>query len=205
MRYTLSPRAMARWSTTGTTSRGRQATQSKWHDVVVRRTWAVVSYPQLLARLENAYKGRGKERLAWATILSALAEFLVANGKNGPAPIWLLKSASALSDIGYGKALSSNVWRKFALISLGMKALTMGGVRREEAAKQAHRVVKTIGNIEVKTLLHRYDELQKRRVKNPEARRIFSSQSDKLAKFVKRDGARAVAKRYFDLADQTEV
>jgi hypothetical protein len=177
----------------------------KLHDVIVRRKRAVAGYPQLLARLENAYKAKSQdERQAQAVALMALSAFLVANGKDGPIPIWLLTLASSLTDPNYGKALPSNVWRKVALISLGMKALTMGGVAREEAARQAHRAVKTIGNIEVKTLIHRYDELQKGRVKNREGRHLFISQSDKLAEFVKRWGVNAVAKHYFDLADQME-
>jgi len=99
----------------------------KLHDVIVRRKRAVAGYPQLLARLENAYKAKSQdERQAQAVALMALSFFLVANGKDGPIPIWLLKLASSLTDPNYGKALPSNVWRKVALISLGMKALTMG-------------------------------------------------------------------------------
>jgi hypothetical protein len=178
----------------------------KFHDVVIVRKRAVAGYLQLLARLENAYKAKSQdERQAQALALMALADFLVANGKDGPILIWLLTLASSLTDPNYGKALPSNVWRKVALISLGMKALTMSGVAREEAARQAHRAVKTIGNVEVKTLVRRYDELQKGRVRNREARRVFISQSDKLATLVKRRGADAVAKHYFRLADLAEV
>jgi len=178
----------------------------KLHDVIVRRKRAVAGYPQLLARLENAYKAKSQDgRQAQAVALMALADFLVANGKDDPIPIWLLELASSLTDPNYGKALPSNVWRKVALISLGMKALTMGGVAREEAARQAHRAVKTIGNIEVKTLIHRYDELQKGRVKNREGRHLFITHSDMLAKLVRRYGVKAVAKRYFYFADLMKV
>src|SRR5262249_31797165 len=178
----------------------------KFHDVVVVRKRAVAGYPQLLARLENAYKGKSMgERRAQAFAMQALAQFLVDNGAGGPVPVWLLNSASALSDIDHGKSLPSNIWRKFALISLGMKALTMGGVKREDAAVRACRAVKTIGKIKAETLLHRYDELQKGRVKNREARHIFNTQREKLAEFAKRDGFEAVAKHYFGLADQMEV
>jgi hypothetical protein len=131
-----------------------------------------------------------------------LADFLVANGKHGAVPVWLFMAASSLTDVNLGKSLPSNVWRNFALISLGMKALTMGGVKRKEAAQQAHRTVKTVG-VTAEILLQRYDEFQKDRVNNREARRVFSTQSDELPRLVALNGSEAVAKHYFDLADAT--
>jgi hypothetical protein len=56
----------------------------KFHDVVIVRKRAVAGYLQLLARLENAYKAKSQdERQAQALALMALADFLVANGKDG--------------------------------------------------------------------------------------------------------------------------
>jgi hypothetical protein len=162
-----------------------------------------------LRRLEHIRK-RSKEppkneRIAQGVALAALAEFLAANIKseNGPArviPMWLFKMASSLTDPG-GKGLSSNDWRKFAIIAVGMRALAIGGIKREEAAKQAHRAVRTLGNVDVQTLLHRYDEFRKARVKNREAAHVFSTETDKLLGAIERDGFEAVAKRYFEGAD----
>jgi hypothetical protein len=139
----------------------------------------------------------------------ALAEFLVANIKsgNGPTPViplWLFKMASSLTDPA-GKGLSSNDWRKFAIIAVGMRALTIGGVKREEAAKQAHRAVRTLGNVDVRTLLHRYDEFRKGGVKNREGAHVFSTETDKLSGAIERDGFEAVAKRYFEFADLADL
>lgn len=180
----------------------------KFHDVTVRRKRSVVGYRTLLARLESARKASIKnERQALGLALLALAEFLFFNSEDEHwrIPVWLAKMASSLTDADYGKSFSSNTWRKFALISVGMRALTMGGVKRKEAALQAHRTVKTIGNTTVTMLLNRYDELQKNRVKNPEARRIFSTQGDKLVALVNRSGFEAVAKAYFQLADLSDI
>jgi hypothetical protein len=126
---------------------------------------------------------------------------------NGPTPViplWLFKMASSLTDPA-GKGLSSNDWRKFAIIAVGMRALTIGGVKREEAAKQAHRAVRTLGNVDVRTLLHRYDEFQKGGVKNRVGAHVFSTETDKLSGAIERDGFEAVAKRYFEFADLADL
>ena len=179
----------------------------KLHDITVRRKRSVVGYRGLLRRLEIARAAAIKnERQGQGLALLALSEFLFRNGEDARIPIWLAKMATSLTDADYGKSFSSNTWRKFALISLGMKALTMGGVKREEAARQAHRAVKAIGDVTVKVLLHRYDELQKDGVKNSEARRIFSTWGgDKLAELVNRDNFEAVAKYYFHLANLSDT
>jgi hypothetical protein len=178
----------------------------KFHDVTIVRKRSVVGYRTLLARLENARKASIKcERQAQGLALLALNEFLVSNfnseDKHWRVPFWLVQMASSLTDVDYGKSFSSNTWRKFALISVGMRALTMGGAKREEAAQQAHRAVKTIGDVTVTTLLSRYDEFQKGRVKNQVARHIFNTQGIKLVETVQRSGFEAVAKGYFQLAD----
>jgi hypothetical protein len=183
----------------------------RWHDVTVRRVRrdTVVGYQKLLRRLEHIRKVSKElpttEHGAQGVALLALSEFLAANVRsgNGPAPVipvWLNKMASSLTDPA-GEGLSSNDWRKIAIIAVGMKALTIGGVKREEAAKQAHRAVRTLGNIDVRILLHRYDEFQKGRVKNREGAWVFGTESDKLSDAIERDGFEAVAKRYFELAD----
>jgi hypothetical protein len=172
----------------------------KFHDVTVRRKRSVVGYRQLLARLANLHKRAPPDECqAQGVALAALADFLVANGEHGALPVWLQMAASSLTDVNLGKSLPSNVWRNFALISLGMKALTMGGVNREEAARQAHRAVNT--GVTVEILLQRYDEFRKGRVKNPEARHLFNAWNDKLGQLVEVNGFEAAAKRYFELAD----
>jgi hypothetical protein len=172
----------------------------KLHTVTVVKKHTVVRYRQLLARLANLHKRAPPDECqAQGVALLALADFLVANGEHGTVPAWLQMAASSLTDVNLGKSLPSNVWRNFALISLGMKALTMGGVKREEAARQAHRAVNT--GVTVEILLQRYDEFRKGRVKNPEARHLFNTWDDKLAQLIEVDGFEAAAKRYFELAD----
>jgi hypothetical protein len=174
--------------------------EPKRHDVTVRKVKTVAGYRQLLARLERAHKKVRRvhgERQAYALALYALAEFLFVNGKeNEPIAVWLMELSSSLTDAG-GKGLSSNVWRKFVLISLGMKALVAGGHTRKEASERAARAT---GTADPETILYRYDELRKGRVKNREAKRLFSVQSDALDKYIKANGFEAVANRYFGYA-----
>jgi hypothetical protein len=183
----------------------KQDSTPKLHDVTVRKKHYVVDYVRLVRRLEKIREIEKNEHHAQGYALFMLAEFLTANHATRPTTVslWLMKMASSLTDPD-GKSLPSNVWRKFALISLGMKALTMSGIGRKEAARQAHRAVKTIGNITTDTLLSRYDELQKDRVQNREARRIYSQQTQKLAKLIELKDPQAVAKHYFGLADMAD-
>jgi hypothetical protein len=187
-----------------------ESPKPKWHDVTVRPR--VRGYPTLLARLERAHKDvRAKnERAAYAMTLLALVEFGKANGWNAAILFWLWELLSALTDLDYGvvppllkpplksKALSSKTWRRFALVSLGMRALTIEGISRPEAAQRAVQSVKGIG--ENKIVLQRYDEFQKGRVKNREAKLLFRRGVQLLPEAIERKGAASVAKHYFDRA-----
>ena len=146
-------------------------------------------YPRLLLRLGRAYEHKDKnERHAWARVFMALADFLVENGLVGRGALWLQESASTLTDPQGSKALASKTWRRFALVSLGMRALTIDGISREEAARRAVQSVRGIGD--TRTVLQRYDELQKDRVKNREARYLFQTRGQSLPKMIERGGPR---------------
>jgi hypothetical protein len=168
---------------------------------LARRPVGVIrGYQRLLRRLGRAYEHKGKnERHAWAHVFMALADFLVENGLVGRGALWLQEAASTLTDPEGSKALSSNIWRRFALVSLGMQALTIDGISREEAARRAVRSVRGIGD--VKTVLQRYDALRKDSVKNQEARYLFHTRRQLLPKMIERDGAASVAKFFFDAAN----
>ena len=157
-------------------------------------------YPRLLLRLGRAYEHKDKnERHAWARVFMALADFLFENGLVGRGALWLQESASTLTDPQGSKALASKTWRRFALVSLGMRALTIDGISREEAARRAVQSVRGIGD--TRTVLQRYDELQKDRVKNREARYLFQTRGQSLPKMIERGGAASVAKFFFDAAN----
>jgi hypothetical protein len=169
--------------------------------VVVRHA---PGYRTLVHRLTLAFEKRASnERRAWALVFLALAEFLVENGLNGLDrlyPFWLMESASKLTDPEGSKALPSNTWRRFAFVSLGMRALTIDGISRPEAARRAVRSVKGIGD--AKTVLQRYDEFQKEDgVKNREAGFLFRNGTQLLPEMIERKGAAAVAQLYFDMAN----
>ena len=165
-----------------------------------RPVGVIRGYRRLLVRLGRAYKHKGtNERHAWAHVFLALADFLVENGLVGRGALWLQESASTLTDPEGGKALPSKTWRRFALVSLGMRALTIDGVSREEAARRAVRSVKGIGD--TRTVLQRYDEFRKDRVKNQEARHLFHHWEQSLPEMIERKGAASVAKFYFDIAN----
>jgi len=150
-------------------------------------------------RLTRAYKYKGNnERHAWANVFLALADFLEVNGARGLILVWLMESASKLTDPG-GKGLPSNTWRRFAFVSLGMRALTIDGISRPEAARRAVQSVKGIGD--TTTVLRRYDELQKDGVKNQEARHLFRNCTHLLPEMIERKGSAAVAKQFFDMAN----
>jgi hypothetical protein len=167
---------------------------------LVQRPVVVRGFQKLVVRLARTYKHRDRnERHAWAAVLLALADFLGNNGLNGLVLIWLMESASKLTDPG-GKGLPSNTWRRYAWVSLGMRALTIDGTSREEAARRAVQSVKDIGD--TRTVLQRYDELLKKDgVKNQEARYLFRNCTQLLPEMIERKGAAAVAKQFFDIAN----
>jgi hypothetical protein len=61
-----------------------------------------------------------------------------------------------------------------------MTALTMAGVKREEAARRALRTVKMIRGTQAKTILSRYDDFHQGDVKNREGKRVFSRAHKRL-------------------------
>jgi hypothetical protein len=153
----------------------------------------VVGFRTLAAQLGRAHMDvRPKnERAAYKMALLAFADFLSVNGFNGIIPVWLMELASALTDLDYGiegplfqteknKSLPSNTWRRFALVAVGMTALTMAGVKREEAARRALRTVKMIRGTQAKTILSRYDNFHRGLVKNREGARVFSRAHKRL-------------------------
>jgi hypothetical protein len=154
------------------------------------------------------------ERKAYAAALLAFAEFGKANGWNGATLVWLFELASALTDLDYGvvppllkpplkKSLPSKTWRRFALVALGMKFLTMSGIKRNEAADRALRAVKVIRGTKRETVLSRYDDFQRKRIKNKEAARVFNRELSRLeGKTPSAMALEKLAKHYFALADR---
>jgi hypothetical protein len=177
----------------------------------------VVGFLTLSAQLGRAHKDvRPKDqREAYAIALLAVGDFLIANGANGVIPFWLAELGSALTDLNYGivgpllqahkhKGYISGEWRRYAMVALGMTALTMAGIKREEAAAYALRTVKMIRGTSAKTILSRYDDFHGGRVKNLEGKRVFKLGHQRLI-----EGRRAAtqakfekaANFWFDLAD----
>jgi hypothetical protein len=124
-------------------------------------------------------------------VLRAVGDFLKVNGLNAVIPVWLLELASTLTDLDDGivgpllqteknKSFPSNTWRRFALVAVGMTALTMAGVKREEAARRALRTVKMIRGTQAKTILSRYDDFHRGLIINREGARVFSRAHQRL-------------------------
>jgi hypothetical protein len=154
-----------------------------------------------------AFKARASnERHSYMAALVAISEFLIEN-KNYAFGLWLFELAAALDDLDNGttplvlrpaktgnKSLSSREWRRSAMVSLGMKALTMCNVSRSDAADQALDAVKVIGT-KKEVILSRYDEFRKKKgkIKNEAAAvyamgcKILDEQSpDKLRELAQR-------------------
>jgi hypothetical protein len=180
------------------------------NEKVVRRE-LVVGFRTLAARLGRAHKDvRPKdEREAYAMALFAVGDFLKVNGANGVIPFWLAELGSALTDLNYGiagsllqthkhKGYISGEWRRYAMVALGMTALTMAGVKREEAARHALRTVKTIRGTPAKTILSRYGDFHGDRVKNLEGKRVFKVGHQRLI-----EGRRAATQADFEKASNT--
>ena len=168
----------------------------------------VVGFRTLAARLGRAHKDvRPKdEREAYAMALLAVGEFLKVNGANGVIPFWLAELGSALTDLNdeivgpllhaqKQKAFPSNDWRRFAMVALGMTALTMAGVKREEAAAYALRKVKTIRGTSAETILSRYNDFHRGRVKNREGKWVFKLGHQRLI-----EGRRTATQAKFEKA-----
>ena len=176
----------------------------------------IFGYRDLIVRLGRARTERSSnERKAYAAALLAFAEFGKANGWNEATQLWLFELASALTDLDYGvvppllkpplksKSLPSKTWRRFALVALGMKLLTMSGIKRNEAADRALRAVKVIRGTKRETVLSRYDDFQRKRIKNKEAARVFNRQLSRLeGKMPSAIALEKLAKHYFALADR---
>jgi hypothetical protein len=177
----------------------------------------VVGFRTLVARLGRAHKDvRPKnEREAYAMALLAVGDFLIANGANGVISFWLAELGSVLTDLNdeivgpllqaqKQKSFPSNTWRRFAMVALGMTALTMAGVKREEAAACALRTVKMIRGTSAKTILSRYDDFHGGRVNNREGKRVFKLGHQRLIE-ERRTATRAkfekAANSCFGLAD----
>jgi hypothetical protein len=186
-------------------------------EIIKARSGGVIrGYPRLLLRLGRARKDLrpSNERKAYAAALRAFADFGRVNGWNSDTQTWLFELATALTDLDFGivspllkpplksKSFSSNVWRRFALVALGMKVLGMSGIERGEAASRALRAVKIIRGTERKTVLSRYDDFQRDRIKNREAVRVFKMGLSHLeGKTLSPEVLEVLAKQYFALAD----
>jgi hypothetical protein len=172
----------------------------------------IFGYRDLIVMMGRAHKDlrSSNERKAYAAALIAFTQFGKANGWNAAILVWLAELASALTDLDDGivapllepalksKSFSSNTWRRFALVALGMKALTMSGVKRNEAADRALRTVKMIRGAPRKTILSRYDDFQRGRIKNKEAVRVFTKDA---LRGKARSNPDRLARLYFALAD----
>jgi hypothetical protein len=184
------------------------------HFVIVRKR-RVVDFLELARLIGAAHKDvRPKnERAAYKLALVAVSEFLKQKGWNPAICLWLAELGSALTDLDHGivrpllqakntKSLPSSEWRLFAMVSLGMRALTLTDVSREDAADQAFRSVKAIRGIRggKKTIIRRYDEFRKGRVKNREGAWLYNNYAARLEKI---DPAilGEMATEYFKLAD----
>jgi hypothetical protein len=176
----------------------------------------IFGYRDLIVTMGRAHKDlrSSNERKAYAAALVAFTQFGKANGWNAAILVWLAELASALTDLDYGivtpllepplksKSFPSNTWRRLALVALGMKVLTMAGIKRNEAADRALRAVKKIRGTERKTILSRYDDFQREHIKNKEAVRVFKLGLSRLeGKKPSAADLKELAKRYFALAD----
>ena len=78
----------------------------------------------------------------------------------------------------------------------------MSGIERREAAERALRTVKIIRGTERKTVLSRYDDFQRGRIKNREAVRVFKLGLSHLeGKTLSAAVLEELANQYFALAD----
>src|SRR6516165_5911158 len=77
---------------------------------LARRPVVVRGFQSLVVRLARTYKRKGyNERHAWAVVFLALADFLHENGLKGRVLLWLMESASKLTD--------RNTWPTWTLSS----------------------------------------------------------------------------------------
>jgi hypothetical protein len=175
-----------------------------------RRLTADENHQRVVRTLRAIYKDtRPKnERLAYTQALFTLADLLRVDGEDLHFIIWIMELGYALDDLNHGivrplfqaknsKAMPTNEWRVFAFASIGMRAFTMAGASRGDAARQAVRAIPGI-NADQKTVLDRYDEFQKGRIKN----RSAAMYNDAVAGFKKMDRAAlgVAAREFFSMA-----
>jgi hypothetical protein len=180
--------------------------------VVVRHA---PGYRTLVRRLTLAFQKRASnERNGYKVALIAISEFL-RETKNIAFGAWLIELAWALDDLDRGvtpsvlrpagtgnKSISSREWRRFAAVSLGMKALTMCNVSRSDAADRALRAVKVIRGTKKAVILGRYDEFGKKRIKNRDAAGVYAK-GCKLLDGQSPDKLCELAKGFFFYANTT--
>ena len=169
----------------------------------------------LAIRIARAHRDVRKvsEVSAYAMAVDAMADFLAENDCNAVIVFWLKGLVTALSDLGRGitppvlrpakaanKSLPTAEWRRFAAISAGMRALTISGASREEAADQALRSVKSIRKTTKKVVISRYDEFQKGRAGNRAAAKNYAS-SCKVLNGQPPEKLREIARQLFAIAD----
>jgi hypothetical protein len=170
----------------------------------------------LAIRIARAHKDVRKvsEVSAYAMAVDAMADFLAENECNAAIVLWLKGLVIALSDLDRGitapvlrpakaanKSLPTTEWRRFAAIAAGMRALTISGVSRDEAANHALRSVRSIRKTTKKVVLSRYDEFQKQgRVKNKAAAKAYAN-SCKLLDGQPPEKLREIAAQLFTIAD----
>jgi hypothetical protein len=186
----------------------------------IGKPYPVLGFRDLARRLGKAHKTvrTSDERTAYMIALLAIAEFLKENGWNAAVTFWLCELGSALTDLNDGivrpllepqgprsKSYPSNVWRDFALVSLGIKALMTGGATREHAAHRALREVKKLQGTSIETILSRFDGFQFNRIKNREAARLFSVHLSSLMKAQTKVELEKLSSAYFSLADLPQI
>jgi hypothetical protein len=143
------------------------ATETKYHDVVVRRRVPrrrdlPSAYHELQIRLQIEFsdpKKNRRDRIMTAIVL--LGKFLAETGCDLKHVQELFELVSALKDLERGSVApllqpaqiwnrapeSSHIWRRRAHVAAGVKALTADGLTLNQAGDEAARTVKTIDEL----------------------------------------------------------
>ena len=165
------------------------------HDVTVVRKPGRIA---IRRQLEHAFDeiGPQNERRGYVAALGGISEYLISAGVDYRHACKLVDLASALSDLDDGivrpllrpahvnnrRLTPSNIWRRRALVALGIEALLKSGLSRDEAAGEAERNVKTICHLVAhrtkptkpsKAALSWNDELGKGRIKSFDAVHLY--------------------------------